>query len=67
MQGNAVMDLDELPKKKPDIVVGENLDLMSVADLEHRIMALEAEILRVKAAIAQKQASKSAADAYFRS
>ena len=61
------MDLDELPKKKPDIVVGENLDLMSVADLEHRVMALEAEILRVKAAIAQKQTSKSAADAYFRS
>jgi uncharacterized small protein (DUF1192 family) len=61
------MDLDELPKKKPDIVVGENLDLLSVADLEHRVMALESEILRVKAAIAQKQASKTAADAFFRS
>ena len=66
-QGNAAMDLDDLPKKKPDIVVGENLDLLSVADLEHRIMALESEILRVKAAIAQKQASKTAADAFFRS
>lgn len=61
------MDLDDLPKKKPDIIVGEHLELMSVADLEHRVTALESEILRVKAAIAQKQASKSAADAFFRS
>ena len=61
------MDLDDLPKKKPDIIVGENLELMSVADLEHRVTALESEILRVKAAIIQKQASKSAADAFFRS
>ncbi len=61
------MDLDDLPKKKPDIVVGENLEFMSVADLKHRVTALESEILRVRAAIAQKQASKSAADAFFRS
>jgi uncharacterized small protein (DUF1192 family) len=61
------MDLDDLPKKKPDMVIGENLELMSVAELEHRIQALESEIFRVKAAIAGKQASKSAADAFFRS
>lgn len=61
------MDLDDLPKKKPDITVGENLELMSVAELEHRITVLESEIVRVKAAIAGKQASKSAADAFFRS
>ena len=61
------MDLEDLPKKKPDIVVGENLELMSVAELEHRVTVLESEIARVKAAIAQKQASKSAADTFFRS
>lgn len=61
------MDLDDLPKKKPGIVVGENLELMSVAELEHRIQALESEIVRVKSTIASKQASKSAADAFFRS
>jgi len=61
------MDLDDLPKKKPDITVGENLELMAVAELEHRITVLESEIVRVKAAIAGKQASKSAADAFFRS
>lgn len=61
------MDLDDLPKKKPEPVIGENLELMSVAELEHRVTILESEIVRVKAAIAQKQASKSAADAFFRS
>ncbi|MGQ0486179.1 MAG: DUF1192 domain-containing protein [Hyphomicrobiales bacterium] len=61
------MDLDDLPKKRPDIVVGENLELMSVAELEHRVTVLESEIARVRAAIARKQASKSAADAFFRS
>ncbi len=33
------MDLDDLPKKTPDIVIGENLELMSVAELEHRVTA----------------------------
>jgi len=61
------MDPEDLPKKKPDIVVGENLELMSVAELEHRVQALESEIGRVKGLIASKQASKSAADAFFRS
>jgi uncharacterized small protein (DUF1192 family) len=61
------MDLEDLPKKKPDILVGENLELMSVAELEHRVTVLESEIARVKAVITQKQASKNAADAFFRS
>ena len=61
------MDLDDLPKKKPEPVIGENLDLMSVAELEHRVTVLESEIARVKAAITRKQASKNAADAFFRS
>jgi uncharacterized small protein (DUF1192 family) len=61
------MDLDDPPKKKPEPVIGENLDLMSVAELEHRITVLESEIARVKAEIARKQASKNAADAFFRS
>jgi uncharacterized small protein (DUF1192 family) len=60
------MDIDEPSKKKPDIVIGENLDLLSVSELEHRVQALESEIARIRAAIAAKQASKSAADAFFR-
>ncbi len=61
------MEPEDLPKKKPEIVVGENLELLSVAELEHRVEALESEILRVNAEIASKRASKNAADAFFRS
>ena len=61
------MDPDDLPKPKPTAIAGENLDLQSVAELEHRVEALESEIARVKAAIASKRASKSAVDAFFRS
>ena len=60
------MELEDLPKPKPQIIVGENLDKMSVADLEQRVEDLESEIVRVKAAIASKRASKHAADTFFR-
>ena len=61
------MSFEDPPKKQPDIAVGENLDLHSVAELEQRVQALESEIARTRAAIAAKQASKDAADAFFRS
>jgi uncharacterized small protein (DUF1192 family) len=61
------MDPEELPKKKPDIVIGEPLDAVSIAELEARIETLQAEIARIGTAIAAKRASKSAADAFFRS
>ncbi len=61
------MSFEDLPRKPTGVTLGENLDLLSVAELEHRVLALEAEIQRVKAMIASKQASKSAADAFFRS
>jgi uncharacterized small protein (DUF1192 family) len=48
------------------MVIGENLDAISVAELEQRIQALDSEIVRLKAEIAKKQASRSAADAFFR-
>ena len=61
------MSFEDLPSKKPDIIIGENLDLLSVSELEQRVQSLESEITRIKAAIVSKQASKSAADAFFRS
>lgn len=62
------MDLDDIrPIKKPDIVIGEDLALLSVAELEHRVHLLESEIIRIREAIAGKQSSKAAADAFFRS
>ncbi len=60
------MDLDDEPKKPTNMVIGENLDAISVAELEHRIQALESEIMRLRAEIAKKQASRNAADAFFR-
>jgi len=60
------MDLDDEPKKPANMVIGENLDAISVAELEQRIQALDSEIIRLKAEIAKKQASRSAADAFFR-
>ncbi len=35
------MDLDDAPKKPANMVIGENLDAISVAELEQRIQALE--------------------------
>ncbi len=61
------MDLDDLPKKQTDMVIGENLERLSITELEQRIQALESEIVRVKATMTAKQATKSAADAFFRS
>lgn len=61
------MSFEDLPRKPAGVTLGENLDLLSVAELEQRVAALETEIQRVKAMIAAKQASKSAADAFFRS
>jgi uncharacterized small protein (DUF1192 family) len=60
------MDLDDAPKKPANMVIGENLDAISVAELEQRIQALDSEIIRLKAEIAKKQASRNAADAFFR-
>ena len=60
------MDLDDAPRKPANMVIGENLDAISVAELEHRIQALESEIMRLRAEIAKKQASRNAADAFFR-
>ena len=60
------MDLDDAPKKPADMVIGENLDAISVAELEQRIQVLDSEINRIRAEIAKKQASRNAADAFFR-
>ncbi|MDE2383582.1 MAG: DUF1192 domain-containing protein [Alphaproteobacteria bacterium] len=60
------MDIDDLPSKKPVMVIGENLEAISVAELEQRVGALESEIARLRAEIAKKQASKAAAASFFR-
>ncbi len=47
-------------------LIREDLEPYSVGDLETRIAALEAEIARVKSAIASKSSQRNAADALFK-
>lgn len=62
------IDLDELEPRKPklDIVLGEDLSALSAHELEKRIAALEAEIVRAKDALRSRATTKSAADAFFK-
>ena len=62
------IDLDELaPRKpKPQTIVGEDLSLMSAHELEVRIAALEAEIVRSREALRLRAATKNAADSFFK-
>ena len=56
-----------LPRKKaPEIVLGEELSALSAHELEKRIAALESEIARCREAIVARNATKSAADAFFK-
>ncbi len=61
------MDWDDVAAKPPAATVGDNLASMSVAGLEARVRALEAEIDRVKGELARKHAFESAAAAIFKS
>ena len=61
------MDADDDRKLKlPEIVIGQDLGPISIAELEHRIAILEGEIERLKAAIAEKKSSLNAANAVFK-
>ncbi|MFO1090404.1 MAG: DUF1192 domain-containing protein [Hyphomicrobiales bacterium] len=58
---------DLLPKKRrTEIVIGEDVTLLSVAELEHRIDLLKGEIERLTAAIGSKKDSRQAADSFFK-
>jgi uncharacterized small protein (DUF1192 family) len=61
------MDPDDLPRPKHEHVIGEKLDAISLDELAARIKLLEDEIARIRAEMAKKQASRSAADAFFKS
>lgn len=61
------MDWDELkPKPAKAIAVGENLEPLSVGELEARIVALQGEIERVKAELHAKKSHEAAAAALFK-
>ena len=60
------IDEDDRPKKKIVHEIGQDLALISVKELQERIALLKEEIGRLEADIARKQASRSAADQFFK-
>ena len=60
------MEIEEPRKKLPDIVLGEDISALSAHELESRIARLEEEIARCRAAIAQRHATRSAAEGFFK-
>ncbi len=62
----AAIDEDDRPKKKFVHEIGQELTLLSVGELSGRIALLKEEIARLEANMAGKQASKSAADQFFK-
>jgi uncharacterized small protein (DUF1192 family) len=60
------MDEDDRPKKKITHEIGQDLTLLSVAELRERIALLKDEIARLEANINSKQASRTTADQFFK-
>ena len=61
-----IMDEEDRPKKKLTHEIGQELALLSVAELKERIALLRDEIARLEANIASKQASRTTADQFFK-
>ena len=57
---------DDKPKKKIAHEIGQDLSLLSVEELTARVRLLHDEINRLEADMAQKRASRSAADQFFK-
>lgn len=57
---------DDRPKPKSVHEVGQDLSMLSLAEIDERIAALKDEIDRLIETRARKDASRSAADAFFR-
>jgi uncharacterized small protein (DUF1192 family) len=57
---------DEAPKKKLKHELGEDVTLLSEAELLARVDLLKAEIARLEAAASARRASKAAADQVFK-
>ncbi len=60
------MQDEDLPKKKVVHDIGQDLALLSVAELAERIALMREEIARLEAAMAGKEASRQAADMFFK-
>ena len=49
-----------------EVVLGQDISLLSVIELEARIAALEGEIQRTREALKAREATRSAADSVFK-
>lgn len=58
---------DDRPKKPVIHVIGEDLTLLSIAEIELRIAMLHAEISRLEQAKAGKSDARQMADSFFKS
>ncbi len=61
----SLFDEDEV-KKTPVHEIGQDLSLLSVDELNERIEILKAEITRLETEAGSKDASKSAAESFFK-
>jgi uncharacterized small protein (DUF1192 family) len=66
-QKMAATEDDDRPKKKLAHEIGQDLALLSLEELDERIAVLQDEIARLEAARAKKQASRFAANQFFKS
>lgn len=57
---------DDAVKKPSPHEIGQDLGMLSLRDIDERIEILRAEITRLEAARSRKDATKAAADAFFR-
>jgi uncharacterized small protein (DUF1192 family) len=62
----AAIDEDDKPKKKISHEIGQDLSLLSVEELAARVQLMRDEISRLEADMANKRASRSAADQFFK-
>ncbi len=63
------MDMDDLPQRTPDMLkqLGrQDLDPFSVAELEERVAALEAEIARTRTHMQRAVNHRASADSLFK-
>jgi uncharacterized small protein (DUF1192 family) len=62
----AAIEEDDRPKRKLVHEIGQDLALLSVEELNDRILLLNDEVVRLQDALAKKRASRSVADQFFK-
>ncbi len=60
------MEDEERIAKQKEIVIGEDLSMLSVEELELRIELLQKEIARIRDDIGSKQSSLTVAESFFK-